>query len=62
LNFGVFNVGTRRLPGHIYTQDQYKRNKKPTLTEVREENIMRQNAKFFALSQLVAMGALRQRT
>jgi hypothetical protein len=28
-----------------------------TLTEVREENIMRQNAKFFALFLLVAMGA-----
>jgi hypothetical protein len=31
--------------------------KSTTLTEVREENIMRQNAKFFALFLLVAMGA-----
>src|ERR1700688_1986715 len=31
--------------------------KSTTLTEVREENFMKQNAKFFALFLLVAMGA-----
>jgi hypothetical protein len=34
--------------------------KSTALTEVREENIMRQNAKFFALFLLVAMGAASQ--
>jgi Periplasmic copper-binding protein (NosD) len=35
--------------------------KSTTLTEVREENIMRQNAKFLALFLLMAMGAASQR-
>jgi Right handed beta helix region len=40
--------------------DQYELNTSTTLTKVREENIMRQNAKFFALFLLVAMGAASQ--
>jgi len=51
-----FGVVCRTVP-LMATQDQQEPNKSTTLTEVREENIMRQNAKLFALFLLVAMGA-----
>jgi hypothetical protein len=42
------------------TQDQYEVNKSKTLTDVREENIMKQSARFFVFFLLVAMGAASQ--
>jgi hypothetical protein len=41
-------------------QDQYERNKSTTLTEVREENIMRQRVMVLAFFVLVAVGAASQ--
>jgi hypothetical protein len=42
------------------TQDQYEVNKSKTLTDVREESIMKQSARFFVFFLLVAMGAASQ--
>jgi S-methylmethionine-dependent homocysteine/selenocysteine methylase len=42
------------------TRDQYELNKSTTLTEVREENIMRQSTRFFAFFLLVAIGVANQ--
>ena len=54
-----FGVVCRTVP-LMATQDQQEPNKSTTLTEVREENIMRQRARFFSFILLVAIGAASQ--
>jgi hypothetical protein len=59
LNFRVFNAGTRRLPGHVCARINTNATKSTALTEVREENIMRQSTKYFAFF-LLAIGVASQ--
>jgi hypothetical protein len=50
----------RRLPGHVCARIDTNARKSTALTEVREENIMRQSTRFFAYFLLVAMGLASQ--
>jgi hypothetical protein len=60
LNFGVLNVGTRRLPGHVCARINTNATKSTALTEVREENIMRQSTRSLAFFLLLAIGVASQ--
>jgi hypothetical protein len=60
LNFGVLNVGTRRLPGRVCARINTNATKSTALTEVREENIMRQSTRSLAFFLLLAIGVASQ--